>query len=106
MSKKKILEREIEEYLVQRVEDLGGVCLKLEVAGRTGWPDRLCVMPYGDTWFIEVKRPDGVLAPIQIARLETLLELGHRRAVVWNKQMIDDIIPRFLMDAACRRKSL
>lgn len=52
-----MLERDVEAYLVNRVEALGGLTAKLTVAGRRGWPDRLVV--YHGLHLVELKRPKG-----------------------------------------------
>ena len=46
-------EASIEEYLRQRVEVLGGVCIKLSPVGLRGVPDRLIVLSGPRVLFVE-----------------------------------------------------
>lgn len=49
------LEKNIEKWTCDRAAFLGCVCLKLNVRGRVGWPDRLFLFR-GKVLFIEFKR--------------------------------------------------
>ena len=42
-------ESEIESYLVKRVKEVGGECRKVKWLGRNGAPDRLVMLPRGET---------------------------------------------------------
>ena len=57
--KRDILEDDTEGYLVERVEALGGLCLKLRPPTGRGFPDRTCKIPGADTFYVETKRPVG-----------------------------------------------
>ena len=83
------LEKPIEDYLVEEVEAVGGECLKLEVKGRVGWPDRLLLLPEGLVLLVEVKKRDGKLSLVQNERLSWLHQKGHCHAVVWDKIGVD-----------------
>lgn len=50
-----MLEKQVEKYLVQQVEKLGGIAYKFKSPQRRSVPDRLCVFPEGVLIFIEVK---------------------------------------------------
>jgi hypothetical protein len=54
-----VKEAEIERLLVERVEALGGLCLKATVLGRRGFPDRIVCLPGGRVAFVELKKPRG-----------------------------------------------
>lgn len=56
-----MLERDIEQYLVEQVEARGGQAHKIKFINRRGAPDRLVILP-GVTWVIELKRHDGVMS--------------------------------------------
>jgi len=56
---KDILEDDTEGYLVERIEALGGECLKLRPPTGRGFPDRTCIVPDVDTFYVETKRPVG-----------------------------------------------
>lgn len=51
-----MLEKEIEGKLRDRVQELGGLCLKLECPGYTGVPDRMILLPGGKVIFAETKQ--------------------------------------------------
>ena len=53
------LEKDIEKKLRQKVEALGGRCLKWVCPGWSGVPDRIVLMPKGRIYFVETKRPKG-----------------------------------------------
>ena len=50
-------EKSIEQKLVKEVSSQGGLCWKFTSPGTAGVPDRLVLLPYGKTGFIEVKAP-------------------------------------------------
>lgn len=50
-------ESAVERKLVQMVRALGGRAIKLRNTTRIGDPDRIVVLPYGVTLYVEVKRP-------------------------------------------------
>lgn len=53
-------------------------CVKLNLTGNRGWPDRLCLGPYGLYVFIEFKRPeDGELSAVQEERVKWLRANEH-----------------------------
>lgn len=86
-------EAQVEKYLVDTLEELGGTCLKFTVPGIRGYPDRLCKLPDGDGFFVEVKRPvGGVLAELQKVRREELAGQGWRVYVVKNRGEIDEVV--------------
>lgn len=86
-------ESAIEKYLVDAIAALGGLCLKFVVPGIRGYMDRLCILPGGVIFFVEVKRPKGgVLAELQKQRRAEMQRLGCRCYVVKNRGEIDDVI--------------
>lgn len=52
-----MLEKQIEQALVQRVKDLGGTCEKFTSPGRRAVPDRIVTLPGGRIIFVECKSP-------------------------------------------------
>jgi hypothetical protein len=88
-----VRENAIERQLRERVEALGGECIKVTVIGRRGFFDRLVVLPGGRVIFVEVKRPRG-------GRTTTHQMLWHSRfdllglaiAVVKNSADIDALL--------------
>ena len=77
-----VFESDIERLLVDGVERIGGACIKL---GQDGWPDRLVVLSDGRVVWVELKRPDGQVDPLQKWRAARLRKLGHRVEIPWSK---------------------
>ena len=86
-----IAEREVEEYLMGRVKELDGLCLKFVSPGKRGAPDRIVCLPLHPTYFVEVKRPrGGRLAPHQVRYHEALRAAGQMVWVLWSKEDVDE----------------
>jgi hypothetical protein len=72
-----VLESAVENYLLDRVANCGGIALKVTTLGRRGFFDRLVVLPGGRILFVEVKRPKGgKVAAHQRARHALFRTLG------------------------------
>lgn len=78
----------VEAYLRERIEALGGMCLKL-MPMPAGTPDRLVLMPDGQVYLVELKQPKGKLSAIQRERHRRLAAIGYTVAVLWNKEEVD-----------------
>ena len=98
-----MLERDVEAYLVKRVEELGGEVRKVKWIGRRGAPDRLVMLPdgrmfavdehgHGRTTWVEVKRP-GLAAtfPNNAHERQQLREHRRMRALGQRVVVIDSI---------------
>ena len=85
-------ESAIENYLVQRVKAVGGLCPKFSSPGNRGVPDRIILMPDGVMVFCEVKAPRGKLSKLQGYWLSKLRRMGQRTAVVWSKDEVDKLV--------------
>lgn len=75
-------EKSIEQALVRAVEARGGRARKFVSPGWRGAPDRIVMMPGGRIIFVELKRPGGVLRPLQRYRLGELEVLGFEARVI------------------------
>ena len=49
----------VEEYLAQRVRELGGWAFKFAPVSFVGVPDRIVLLPGGRCGFLELKKPGG-----------------------------------------------
>lgn len=86
-------EQAIENALISRVKERGGLCLKL-APYIAGIPDRLVILPGGNLMFVELKRPKGgVVSPIQRVIHARLEALGVPVHIVSNKEEIKELIP-------------
>lgn len=87
-----MLEKEIEKALVNKVKELGGLCLKFISPSMTGIPDRIVLLSRGRIGFVEVKRPGQIPKPIQRKRISQLRDLGFKVYVLDDKDRIGGII--------------
>lgn len=80
------LEKEIEKKLRQKVEALGGRCLKWVCPGWSGVPDRIVLLPWRRIYFVETKRPKGgTLSALQKKWRDWINQLGFSYWVVWSE---------------------
>ncbi|WP_352400123.1 VRR-NUC domain-containing protein [Anaerotignum sp.] len=84
-------EKEIEQYLVKRVKEMGGKAYKWVSPGNDGVPDRI-VFFYGMTALVELKAPGKKPTPLQIAKHKELEKLGQRVFVLDSKEEVDQFI--------------
>lgn len=62
---KKITEKDVEKYLIDRVKEINGKTYKFTSPTSAGVPDRIVICSRG-VFFVEVKTPNGRLSPRQI----------------------------------------
>lgn len=86
-----VLEKDMERYLINRVKQRGGICLKFVSPGRAGVPDRIIVLPSGRVYFVEVKRPGEKPTNLQLNMLKELKSLGCEALWIDNKEAVDGI---------------
>jgi hypothetical protein len=87
-----MLEQNIEQYLVRRVDSMGGKAYKFTSPSSRSVPDRLCCLPYGKVKFVECKAPDKKPTPLQAKVIEKLRALGNEVFVVDSKEKVDILI--------------
>lgn len=87
-----VSEKAIESYLVRKVKDLGGVCLKYSNPGVVGYPDRVVLLPGGFTVWVELKSKGKQPEKIQQLRIDQLRAMGHNVAVVDSKDQVDTLL--------------
>ena len=84
------MEKDIEAYIKNQVDAMGGLFLKWVCPGNDGVPDRIVLLPGGQILFVEVKRPgtkDG-RTPRQKRVADLLTALGF---TVIRMSSMDDI---------------
>lgn len=82
----------IENMLVRRVTEAGGICIKVQTIGRRGFFDRLVVLR-GRVVFCEVKRPKGgTVSAHQLERHKIFRNAGARVAIVLSEADIDRVL--------------
>lgn len=85
-------EKELEELLVKKVKDAGGICPKFMSPGTNGMPDRIVLMPEGRMCFVEVKAKGQQPRRIQLRRHARLRALGFKVYVLDDPEQIPVII--------------
>ena len=90
-------ERDVENYLKRNIERLGGECLKFVSPGKSGVPDRLCLMAGGNHFFVEVKAKGQKLKPLQEKIQKTFWAIGHPVYVVDTKEAVDLLIAKIVI---------
>lgn len=88
-----MIESKIEEYLRKEVERLEGKCLKWVCPQVNGVPDRI-VLLNGKTYFVELKRPDGRWAALQIIFARWLVNYKYDYSLILSEYEVDCFIKR------------
>ncbi len=73
------------------MKELGGVAYKFVSPGNAGVPDRICVMPEGLVYFVEVKKPGGCLSQKQYNQIIRMKKLAHKVEIVHDYEAVDDL---------------
>lgn len=71
-----MLEKQIEQRLVDRTRRAGGLAIKWSSPGMSGVPDRIVFLPGGRIVFVELKAPGQKLRPLQSRVHDMLKRLG------------------------------
>lgn len=88
-----ISEKEIEAYLRTRIKKLGGVAYKFTSPGNDGVPDRLVLLPGGQTEFVELKAPGKKPSKLQMVQINRIKALGFKVYVIDSKEKVDMLYP-------------
>ena len=84
------MEREIEQYFVWTVQRMGGVTYKFRALNCKGVSDRIACLPNGQTWFVELKAPNGRLSPLQRKFAEDMRARNQNYITLWSKTEVDE----------------
>jgi len=95
-----VTEKQVEQYLVKKVRDLGGIAYKFTSPGRRHVPDRLVLFPGGRILFVECKRPGAKATKGQAYELHRISNLGFEALVIDSKEKIDDLIDELIAGVA------
>lgn len=94
-----MLEKTVETYLVDRVRAAGGDAYKFSSPARVSVPDRIVVFPPARIYFVELKRPGGVVTKGQLREHERLRALGCDVRVIDSREAVD----AFVREASAHR---
>jgi len=89
-------EKDVEQYLRQRVRELKGEAYKFVSPHRRFVLDRICVLPRGKIWFVEVKSENQEPTQGQYREIIRLIDKGHKACWVRTKADVDVLI--YLME--------
>jgi hypothetical protein len=94
-------ERDIEDYLVQRVSAMGGEVRKVKWIGRRGAPDRLVMMPVWEpspgnkfvrSAWVELKAPGEKAKPHQAREHQRMRAMGQRVEVIDSLEGVEALL--------------
>jgi len=88
----KILEKQVESFLVREVKKLGGLAYKFSSPGKRSVPDRLCLFPTGLVAFVELKRPGKKATMAQAREIEKIKKRGVIALVIDSKPRVKAFI--------------
>ena len=78
---------------------MGVTSWKMNAAGERGKPDQMFLIPGGRPFFIEFKRPDGVLSMHQRVMIERLRHYGYDVEVHYEVQSALDAIKKRVLQS-------
>ena len=87
-------ESQIERYLVKRVKEMKGLCLKINSTSMGGLPDRMVLLPGGKIIFLELKASGCKARPRQLAVMRKLSVLGFPTFVADSTLLVDNILKK------------
>lgn len=102
---KKETEKKIEQRLVAKVKELNGLCYKFTSPAHAGVPDRICVFPTGELYFVECKAPYGRLSKLQQLEVQALKNRRCNVLVVYSESDVDNFIERMRNIIAINREA-
>ena len=85
-------EKEIENYLVRKIKNKKGIAYKFTSPGNSGVPDRLCLLPNGKIFFVELKSPGKKPRALQVNQITKITKLGQRVYVMDSKEKVDEVL--------------
>lgn len=92
-----LIERDVEQRLIRRVETIGGLTFKLTSPSSKGVPDRIVVYK-GQVWFVELKSPKGKSAALQVYWKCRLRGQGANVKLIGNFDEVDNFIEQLKGD--------
>lgn len=86
-----LTEQARENYLSAQARKRGCITFKIAPLEK-GLPDRAVLVPFGRTYFVEMKMPGGRISPAQAVKHDRSRQIGHPVHVLITKQQIDDFL--------------
>ena len=85
-------EKKLEAKLGREIKALGGWSIKLLSTFIKGLPDRMCLLPTGIIFFVELKSTGKKPSPAQTVIHKKLQELGFNVYVIDRTELLDGLI--------------
>lgn len=92
----RVLESALESKFRIRVTRAGALTFKFTSPGHAGVPDRIVLAPGGRIYFVEMKRKNGKLRPLQQYTVKKLQEYGFFVSVIDSEESINAFIARIM----------
>lgn len=81
-------EKKIEQKLKKIIDDAGGMCIKFPASFLNGFPDRICLLPGGKIFFVELKSKGKTPEPLQLAIHRQIRKLGFKVFVIDSEEQL------------------
>lgn len=88
-----MLERRVEQRLVERAREAGGLAIKWVAPAFSGVPDRIIFLPGGRIFFVELKAPGKTTTALQDRIIGILRSLGAEVHVIDSLEGCDALFP-------------
>ncbi len=87
-------EKQIEKYLIKKIKEIDGLCLKWTSPGTAGVPDRIVLTAWGEVYFVELKAEGkrNNLSKVQKVFFEKLRQMCYEVYVLASYKDVDDFI--------------
>jgi Holliday junction resolvase len=79
-------EQQIQSRLIKELEAKGYYVIKLVKTNKNGIPDLIAIPKNSDVEFIEVKRKNGKVSPLQEYRIKELIKHGVKAIVYYGDE--------------------
>ena len=85
-------EKKIEQKLKKIIDDAGGMCVKFPASFLNGFPDRICLLPQGKIFFVELKSKGKTPEPLQLAIHRKLQRIGFKVLVIDSEEQLYNLL--------------
>lgn len=79
-------EQQIQTRLIKELEEKGYYVIKLMKTNKNGIPDLIAIPKNSDVEFIEVKRKNGKVSPLQEYRIKELIKHGVKAIIYYGDE--------------------
>jgi len=83
-----MFEKDVERLLVKHIQQLGGMAYKFTSPGRRAVPDRVCLLPDGRIFFVELKAPGKKPTKLQLLEHKKIRAMGFEVLIIDHKDHV------------------